>query len=260
MRLVQRDEYRDHPREIREWLDHELQGVAYQELLARLQKTGELFRCFNTWADVITFMREGTSDDPRKNQILHLILEAHIEDQDSRWRAILLRIFWPGLVSIHSQKRHWDPDQEARWQNVVWTFLEIICRLDPRKRPERLVQKIFNDTIHHLHDEYLCVWGKLKLLYVPNPFEHKELLGKVTEIDMADIELREAREIEINRLKVHLEAGRISEADFLLLVGTKVYRKSLADHARHIGLNYEVAKKRHQRAKAAIRRAKERGK
>ncbi len=72
-------------------------------------------------------------------------------------------------------------------------------------------------------------------------------------IDFARIELREAQE----RLREHLNAGRITEADFLLLIGTRVYGKSVADCARETGLDYQVAKKRRQRAEAAIGRFEE---
>jgi len=91
-------------------LEQELQTDDYQHLLGRLQRNELFFQQFGTWADVIAFMRSGTSSDPRKDDILRPIFEAHTEDQDSRLRAVLLVIFWPGLESIHFQKRGWDPD------------------------------------------------------------------------------------------------------------------------------------------------------
>ena len=54
-----------------------------------------------------------------------------------------------------------------------------------------------------------------------------------------------------------MDAGRITEADYLLLVGTRVYGKQVVDYAREMGLAYQVAKKRRQRAEAAIRRFQE---
>ena len=60
--------------------------------------------------------------------------------------------------------------------------------------------------------------------------------------------------IEIKRLRAHMDAGRITEADFLLLVGTRVYGRSVANYARETGLGYQVAKKRRQRAEATIGR------
>ncbi|GAB4137507.1 MAG: hypothetical protein Fur0037_02670 [Planctomycetota bacterium] len=240
-----------------ERLEQELQGSAYQALLRKLQRKYLFFRRFSTWADVIAFMRNGTSTDPRKDEVLRPIFEAHGEDEDPRWRAVLLAIFWPGLESIHFQKRGWDPDPEERWQNITWTFLQVLCRVDVKRRPERLVQKVFNDTVHHLHDEYRRAWNRTNREFTAEPEEIDALAGGVEGIDFAGIELREKQEIEINRLREHLEAGRITEADFLLLIGTRVYGKSVADYAREAGLDYQVAKKRRQRAEAVIRRFEE---
>jgi hypothetical protein len=241
----------------RERLEQDLHTDEYQTLLRRLQKKAPFLRQFGTWADVIAFMRGGTSRDPRKDEILRPVFEAHGDDEDPRWRAVLLAIFWPGLESIHYQKRGWDADAEERWQNIVWTFLQVLCRIDVKRRADRLVQKVFNDTVHHLHDEYRRVWDRGGRELTANPDEIEALAGGTEGIDTAGIELREAQELAINRLREHLTAGRIAEPDFLLLVGTRVYGKSVADYAREAGLDYQVAKKRRQRAEAAIRRFEE---
>ncbi|MGQ9589915.1 MAG: hypothetical protein ACUVYA_06435 [Planctomycetota bacterium] len=238
----------------REQLEQELRGGAYQALLQKLQRTHLFFRRFRTWGDVIAFMREGTSIDPRKDEILRPIFEAHAQDGDPRWRAILLVIFWPGLESIHFQKRRWDPDPDELWQNIVWTFLQVLCRLDVRRRPDRLVRKIFNDTVHHLYDDYRHAWDRANRELTTDPEKIEALAGGTECIDTASIELRQAQEIEIQHLREHLDGGRITEADFLLLIGTRVYGKSVADYAREVGLDYQVAKKRRQRAEAVIRR------
>jgi hypothetical protein len=240
-----------------ERLVRELQGAAYQVLLGRLQSAYLFLRQFRTWVDVIAFMRSGTSADPRKDEVLRPILAAHGEDQDPRWRVVLLVVFWPALRSIHRQKRRWDADPDERWQNITWTFLQVLCRIDVKRRPDRLVQKVFNDTVHHLYDEYRRTWSRTNREFTAEPEELEELVGGVAGIDFAGIELREAQEIEIERLREHLVAGRISEPDFLLLVGTRIYGKSVADYAREAGLAYQVAKKRRQRAEAAIRRVEE---
>ncbi len=80
------------------------------------------------------------------------------------------------------------------------------------------------------------------------------LAGGVEGVDLPGIELRQAQELEIQRLREHMEAGRLSEADCLLLVGTRVYGQSIADYARVAGLDYQVPKKRRQRAEAALGR------
>ena len=226
-------------------------------MLRRLQRVEPFLRQFRTWAEVIVFMRNGTSRDPRKDEVLRPIFEAHTEDENPRWRAILMAVFWPGLESIHFQKRGWDPDPDERWQNITWIFLQVICRIDLTKRADRLVQKIFNDTVHRLHDQYRRMWDRTNREFNTRSEEIDAMVGGVEGIDFAGIELREAQEIEIERLCEYLNASRITEADFLLLVGTRVYGKSIADYAREAGLNYQVAKKRRQRAEAAIRRFEE---
>ena len=129
-----------------------------------------------------------------------------------------------------------------------------------KQRPDRLVQKVFNDTVHHFYDEYRRILG---------PRESRRFSADPEEIEVPRwraprtaplplFELREAQELEIRRLREHLEAGRITEADFLLLVGTRVYGKPVADYAREMGLDYQVGKKRRQRAEAAIRAFEER--
>ena len=234
-------------------LEQELESGSYRELLLRLQKQEPFVRRFETWRDVLAFMRHGTSQDPEKDEILRPIFQAHREDQDPRWRTILLVIFWPALESIHWKKRGWDLDPDERWQNILWTFLEVVCRIDVTKRPSRLVQKVFNDTVHHLHDEYRHEWDWMDRKRIKEADEIERLAGGAEDIAFATVELRDAQEAEIRRLHRHMQEGRISEADFLLLVGTRVYGNSVAEYAREAGLDYQVAKKRRQRVEAAIR-------
>jgi hypothetical protein len=233
---------------------HELQQDDYQELLTGLKQTWRFLGRFGTWANVVAFMRAGTSDDPQKDKVLRPILRAHQQDGDHRWRTILLVIFWPGLRSLFWQKAHWDPNHRERWGRVVWTFLEVVCRLDPRRRSRRLVQKLINDTVHHLHRAYRRDWDETEFAPPMDPDLLEALAGGVEHVDFAIIDERDAQEAEIKRLRAHVDAGRISEADFLLLVGTRVYGQPLADYVREHGLNYEAAKKRRLRAEAAIRR------
>ena len=241
----------------RERLEQELRSEKYSKLLRRLQRKEVFLRQFKTWAEVIAFMRDGTSRDPRKDEVLRPIFEAHAGDEDPRWRTILLTVFWPSLESIHSRKRRWDPDPDERWQNITWTFLQVLCRIDPAQRSDQLVKKIVNDTRHRLHDEYRRAWGRISHEFTAEPEEIDALIGGVEGIDFAGIELREVQNIELERLREHLEAGRITEADYLLLAGTRVYGQSVADYAREAGLGYPVARKRRQRAEAVIRRFEE---
>ncbi len=162
----------------REQLEQEVGSGEHQELLKQLHRKEPFLRQFRTWGEVIAFMRTGTSRDPRKDEVLRPILAAHGEDRNPRWRTLLLAIFWPGLESIHFQKRGWDTDSNELWQNVVWTFLQVLCRIDVKLRHDRLVQKVFNDTVHHLHDEYRRAWDRANHEYTTDPEEIEALAGR----------------------------------------------------------------------------------
>ncbi len=238
----------------REWLKRELQSCEYQELLRSLQRTEHFLRQFETWADVIAFMRAGTSTDPLKDEILRPIFRAHKDDRDPCRRTVLLVIFWPGLESLSCKKRRWDEDPDDLWQNIVLTFLSVVSRLDVNRRPARLVQKIVNDTIHNLYEGYGRRWKRTNREVPINP-QHME--GVTTGRDGVDIEaidLRAAYQQQVSKLREHLSAGRISEPEFFMLLGTRLHGSSLAEYARAGGLDYEVAKKRRLRLEARLRR------
>jgi len=236
----------------RERLEQEIQTKEYQELLNNLQVRSQFLRRFGTWGEVIAFMRAGSSCDQRKDEILRPIFESHGEDGDPRWRTLLMTIFWPALKSIHGKKRRWDTDADELWHNVVWTFLKVICRVNVERRPDRLVQKVYCETVHHLYDEYQRNWTRAKREMAMDPAEIDGLGGSVEGLDFEGMDLRKVHERNVARLRKHMEAGRITEADFLLLVGTRLYRQSIAEYARSVGVNTEAAKKRRQRAEAAI--------
>ncbi|MCK6470850.1 MAG: hypothetical protein L6R28_03810 [Planctomycetes bacterium] len=241
----------------RRLIEREVEGSAFSDLLGVIHKRAPAFKSFRTWADVVAFMRRGTSHDARKNDLLEAILTEYGADRDPRWSSILLLIFWPGLESIHARKRAWDADGEELWQNIVWTFLKILCRMDMEKRRHRLVQKIINDTAHHLHDEYRRRWRGSQGETLA---DLESLDGIAVEDDGLDDDRLDdllQQDTEVRRFRWHLEGGRISDSDFHLLVGTRVYGKRVAQYAREHGLNYQAAKKRRQRAEASIRRYEE---
>ena len=246
---------RNRSREGRE-LQRELESAEFKSLLGKAQQREPFMRRFKTWHDVVAFMRAGTSVDPDKDHVLRAVLSEHIKDRDPGWRHVLLVIFWPALESIRRQKRHWDADQDELWQNLAWTFLKVVCRVNPETRPNRLVQKIFNDTVHYLYEDYSKQRRAQEAVVLMDPESMEGVIGP-EDIDLASIELREHQEAATQRLRAYLEEGHITEADFLLLVGTRVYGRSVADYARETGGSYEAMKKRRQRAEAAIRRAAE---
>jgi len=245
----------------RERLEQDLLSAPYEQLLRDLQDTDPFLKQFDIWLDVLDFMQTGPPGDPRKDQVLGAILSAHADDGSPKWRTALLAMFWPGLESIHWRKRHCDRDPDERWQNVIWAFLQSVCRLDLRARSWRLMRKLLNDTSRRLYDNYARRWRQTDREVLSMPEELEALAGSHECCGLMEIELRDTQEHQARRLRSHVKAGRISHIDFLLILGTRLYGRSLAECAAEAGLSYEAAKKRRQRAEAAIRRLeKESGK
>jgi len=234
-------------------LERELHTESYEELLQRLRQTEPFFQQFGIWSEVLSFMRRGAAKDGGEDEVLRPILQAHSDDRDPRWRAVLLAIFWPRLESIRFRRHRWDPDSDDLWQNIVWAFLRVACRVDGRRRTDNLARKLLNDTTRYLGDRYRLTW-RCSEVELPSRREDLEAVADLKGIDLAGIERRAAQAAEHNRLHKHLLAGRITEEDFLLLIGTRVYGRRLCDYARETGVKYQAAKKRRQRLEAAISR------
>jgi hypothetical protein len=238
---------------VRNTLEQEIRGEPYALLLRDLQNTDSFLRRFGGWAEILAFMRKCASDDPLTDQVLRPILIAHASDRAPHWRSILLVIFWPGLESIANRKKHWDPDAEERWQNLIWAFLQTIFRLDPVKRQGRFVQKIINDTFNRFCGKYRCAWNRAEHELTTDPDQLADLAGGDTEIDFDGIDRSSTQATEIERLVAHMVDGRLSEEDFLLLIGTRVYGKTGAECAHEMGMDREQARKRRFRAEATLR-------
>lgn len=235
-------------------LEKELHGSEYGELLRDLQKNEPFLRQFTTWADVLIFMRRGSAEDGRKDEVLRPILQAHSDDHNPRWRGILLAIFWPKLEAIRFRRRRWDADHDDLWQNLAWAFLRVACRADGRQRTDNLARKILNDTTRFLGDRYRSIWRHVEA-EIPARRDELEAVADLKGVDVVGIARRAEQAAEHERLQRHFVTGRLTEGDFLLLLGTRVYGKRLCDYARATGLGYQAAKKRRQRAEAAISRA-----
>ena len=235
----------------------ELRDEKYQKVLGGLQQSEPFLLQFGNWDVVIAYMRKGTSDDPAKDVVLRAIFRAHAETQAPSLRTALLAIFWPGLDSIHRKRRAWDTDADARWSNVIWAFLQVVQRVDLQKRPDRLVQKVINDTLHGLHTAYRREWGRTASETLMDLDRLTEVAGAAETPEIVAVELRDEQESRAAGLRHHLDAGRITEGGFHALVNTRVYGKPLRECAEERGVSFQAVKQRRLRAEAAIRRHRE---
>jgi len=69
----------------RERLEQEIRSETYTSLPWQLQQTNVFLRRFGTWADIVAFMRQGTSRDPTKDAVLLPIELAELKDVGIDW-------------------------------------------------------------------------------------------------------------------------------------------------------------------------------
>jgi len=238
----------------RECLEREINGESYQTMLRGLQTKEPLFKRFEFWGCVVKFMQDDSSPEASKDNVIRCILRAHQEDRDPRWRTILLVILWPILEAVYFKKRKWDHDLDDLWQNLVWMFLNVISRLKLENRSHNLARKIINDTAHRLHDEYKRLWKRSELEDPTDREKLEEVAAGVEGMEFKAFEIREEQKAEIKKLRSYREAGVITEADFMLLVATRVYGQRLIDYARKAGVPYEYARRRRLQVEDKIRR------
>jgi len=234
-------------------LERELRDVCYEELLRSLRERRQAFKPFSTWDDVLTFFRKRNVSETEKNELLQSLVEVYQADRNNPWSTVLLAVFWLVLESVHIQRRHWDADDDERWQKTIEIFLLVLRQFDLNRRKDRLLSRIVNNTVHNLHSAYRKGW-RVQNLFEQKPLDELiELAGGRSEAAEDLIGWSDARNAELRRLKKHLKLKRINEEDFNLLVATRIHGLSVKDYAAKVGRSYQTLKKRRQRAEARLR-------
>jgi DNA-directed RNA polymerase specialized sigma24 family protein len=221
-------------------------------LLQRLRACNPAWEQFGTWRQVVEMIQECTPRDASSDWLLRAILE-RIATGEHELRSILLLGFWPFLVTTFHRKRHWDDEPDSRWQSLQWCFVKAITRIDLKRRPERLAQKILNDTTHFLHDECKADWDRTKREHPEEPQEMEKICSPQEAMEFAQVDLKRLQEEQSRRFRRLLNEKQITEADCFLLMATHIYGRSVREYADSVGISYETAKKRHQRAEARLR-------
>ena len=213
-------------------------------------------RCYATWDEVVQVIRHETSDtDP----VLTALLRHRAMGTGTEIIAVLMAGLYPLLHGIARQRVAWDVAQpDEVWQTTLLMACTVLRRVDPGRRPAQIRQKILNDTAHHLNRVY-------------RPQRHRrtqersnldEAIAAIQvsaedwdEAMLEVIDQQEATERHLQYLNQLRERQVISTTDHLLLVGTRIYGRRVADQAVDLQMSFQTAKKRRQRAEAAIRQS-----
>ena len=242
-------------RQIRRQLENQLYNVSLQRKLTTLRAEFPAYQKFTSWPEVLEILHDRSLSDKTKDDLLRPLFWTRTKDNDAEWNVILTLVFWPTLEAVFHKKRKWDTDAEEFWHHLYWTFLEAVSRIDVTKRPHRLGAKVYNDTLHDLYRRYKRQWRQRDRETTLTPKKYDALLTTTAGDTGEEIVIQAESGLVLRNLSRLQRRGVLSQAEFDLLVATDLNGQTVADFARENSLEYQMVKKRRQRARAKIYRA-----
>lgn len=236
-------------------LEREVCRPRHAPLLAALQERVPEVAHLTSWPAVVQLIQTRGVRGPDADCVLRPLTEIHAAGDDDKASTVLLLLCLTELIKLHRARRRWMPGQGRRWRLIRYCFLRALHRLDPAKRPHRLGQKLLNDTARAFYDECAREWSRNARFETVDPHDLEDSVG-MEDPAFEEFERRHTRERAARRVRSAAAAGAICLRDSYLVLGTRIYGVRLRGAADQLGIGYEAAKKRRQRAEAALRRRK----
>lgn len=195
---------------------------------------------------LIRFLLDKQASPAEKDRILAALLRvARIESSAGR---VVLQAMLPGLKALAAVFLKRDPDRESEpalerdelWQVLLVSMLERIKTYPLSRRPRKIAANLVLDTKHAALAELQRVRGAYRELPKDEPLAPTEESSPWPAEDVEE-PLRRA-----------VVAKAISQADADLLLRVDVDGVSLRVAAERLGISYNAAKIRRQRAKRAL--------
>jgi hypothetical protein len=218
------------------------------------------------WTNVLEFISSKPVTDPGSDLLIRAIFLARrrqLNNQpvdsielrrqaDGYWKTVFTVVFARALAFLHRKKaRHWDRDPSDLWSNVLLAFLEAVDKFDVTQGSNRIGKKILNSSYHKLYQGYVRKWRYESKIQVGENSNHFLDHGAMS-IGYAIVDLRDAIRTNLELLRRAYHEGRLTKIEFDLIRRTRLSTIGLKEAAALAGISYELARKRRQRAEAAI--------
>lgn len=232
------------------------QCVAVGRLIQlQAESRGSPLRSFGTWVDVRRWLDEIDARSPSADTILRPVLVKVNRLPDEIWHDIMLFLFWRPLVLCRGYlKRLDEKEPDALDSYILWAFIRVLHNLNLDVRQVRLGQKILNDVQYDVRLFYKTdreLTAKFRQLLTQENTEDDGERGfpapPIEDGAFAAVEHRHDSDWACARLDALVRQGRISETDYLILLGCYLYEEPLKEIAERLGLTYDAARKRRQR-------------
>lgn len=238
---------------IRQGLERDVQSNEVLQIFSSLQEHYPVLRRFRSAVDLVKQMHEKKigSYGERDEIITILVKEYQKTSANSALGSLLTMLFWPAIDHIYNSKKGHVADKQELWSQILWVFTNVILQYSLSKRPVKLAINIKLDTLMKVH-RWLRKESKYRTVIT--------LVESEKDLDKSPASERRNTwaEHELNQAQTFLwqfvDEKVITEADYYLILGTRVYGELLKDYATEHGFGFEAVMKQRQRAEKAIQK------
>lgn len=233
----------------------EIDGRMFRPLLQEITRTNAAFAAYPTWGAVATALNANHLSVADEDALLTPLVLAYARTAEERWATILCGVSFRWLVASHARRARWHDDADEVWQELMVAFLDVCRRVAKRGQIGRIRHQVLCQTQHRLHDACARRWRLEAPEVVTAGAELPERSDPREEPRRRDarLDLRDLQERGTAQYHQQQAAGIIDTLDVAILVGTRLHGRTVAEEAARLGIGVECAKKRRQRAEAALR-------
>jgi len=233
-----------------EGIKKQLRSPEACSLLCDLREYHAVLTPYSSWADLIRDFQASLLPRYIEDDVLKTLISRCHKSRDPVLLAALVGLFSSRLTLIYRRCRSWDRDDGELWSNLQWSFFEVLHRPKLLNRGDRIASKLFNDTRHQLWTVYDRSWSHRRLEVSFDDendirqFRHPEGPDRIEILADSALVMRHLNRARTCRVLTD------EDYDVLLQVAMGLTAREIA-HDR--GLDYDLLKKRIQRARHAFR-------
>jgi hypothetical protein len=238
--------------EIRKGLARELETDDYVALFESFSRRCSRARRFGGWLDLIAYQHEDAGRDSGQGVLCELFT-CYAENRGPHWLPVLTLVFFPVLTANLATRRHWRICKKEMCSDLYWAHTGAFADVDPSSRQSEIVRQVINRTLGRFRQLCEKEWNHARRERASADPVHSAKEPNAPDQRLAALEDHEEARWVLGRLHGMAEKSAISREDLELVLDTRMQEVNLQDAATARGLSYQAAKKRRQRAEAAIR-------
>lgn len=222
-------------------LEREIEKESFKTMFGEIKARNPILLEFHSPRCLIEFMHTEKENYEKKDGIIHALIREYQNNNRSLAPLIMLILF-PALEAIYFSKARKGMNDEELKGEISWAFLKTLWDYPLQNRPRKIAINLKMDTLHRVSE-----WGKKEWRFKN---QHEQFDEDHEPVD-PNADSAESEDIK-SLLSVLLKQGIITEAEYYLIIATRVYGQELKDYAREHGANFDAIRKRRQRAEAKI--------